>query len=50
MSLRPRQIVSQFLSECHICINGDAPHDIHGFGEAYMDGWWDAQDIALHNM
>lgn len=61
MSLRPRQIVSQFLSECNVRINGDAPHDIRvknedfytralldgslGLGESYMDGWWDAQDL-----
>jgi cyclopropane-fatty-acyl-phospholipid synthase len=61
MSLRPRQIISQLLSECDVRINGDAPSDIRiinddfyaralvngslGLGESYMDGWWDAQDL-----
>jgi cyclopropane-fatty-acyl-phospholipid synthase len=61
MSLRPRQIIAQLLSECDIRINGDAPHDIRvqnddfyaralvngslGLGESYMDGWWEAQDL-----
>jgi cyclopropane-fatty-acyl-phospholipid synthase len=61
MSMRPRQIVSQLLSECDIRINGDFPHDIRvrnedfyaralingslGLGESYMDGWWEAQDL-----
>jgi cyclopropane-fatty-acyl-phospholipid synthase len=61
MSLRPRQIISQLLTECDVRINGDAPSDIRvknedfyaralvngslGLGESYMDGWWDAQDL-----
>jgi cyclopropane-fatty-acyl-phospholipid synthase len=61
MSLRPRQIISQLLAESNIRIDGDAPHDIRvknddfyvrtlvngslGLGEAYMDGWWDVQDL-----
>jgi cyclopropane-fatty-acyl-phospholipid synthase len=61
MSLRPRQIVTNLLSECDVRINGDAPYDIRvknddfytralvngslGLGESYMDGWWEAQDL-----
>lgn len=61
MSLRPRQIISQLLTECDVRIDGDAPFDIRvknedfyaralvngslGLGESYMDGWWDAQDL-----
>jgi len=61
MSLRPRQVVSQLLTECDVRINGDAPFDIRvknedfyaralvngslGLGESYMEGWWDAQDL-----
>jgi cyclopropane-fatty-acyl-phospholipid synthase len=61
MHLRPRQIVSDYLSECDVQINGDAPSDIHvnnpeffgrtlihgslGLGESYMDGWWEAEDL-----
>lgn len=61
MSLRPRQIITNLLSECGIRINGDAPSDIRvknedfyaralingslGLGESYMDGWWDANDL-----
>jgi cyclopropane-fatty-acyl-phospholipid synthase len=61
MSLRPRQIVTEYLSECDVRVNGDAPYDIRvnnsdffgralingslGLGESYVDGWWDAQDL-----
>ncbi len=61
MSVRPRRIVTQLLSDCGVRINGDAPHDIRvrnedfyaralingslGLGESYMDGWWEADDL-----
>lgn len=52
---------SRFLAPVDIAINGDRPWDLQvhdnrlyrrvilrgslGFGEAYMDGWWDVQDF-----
>lgn len=58
-SLRERAQV--LLNEAGICIDGEAPHDIRvhdpeffarvfahgslGVGEAYMDGWWDCDDL-----
>jgi cyclopropane-fatty-acyl-phospholipid synthase len=61
MSLRPRQIITELLSECDVHVNGTAPYDIRvnnddfytrtllngslGLGESYMDGWWDAPDL-----
>lgn len=56
-----KQFVSQLLSSADIRVNGDRPWDIQvhnddfytralrhgtlGLGEAYMDGWWDAEAI-----
>ncbi len=55
------KIVSEFLSEAGISINGNMPWDIQvhdnrfyrrvlteadpGFGESYMDGWWDCEAL-----
>ncbi|HEV2682357.1 MAG TPA: cyclopropane-fatty-acyl-phospholipid synthase, partial [Rhodanobacter sp.] len=52
---------SELLAQAGIHINGDAPIDLRvhdrrlyarvfahgtlGLGEAYMDGWWDADDL-----
>ncbi|MFH1113255.1 MAG: cyclopropane fatty acyl phospholipid synthase [Pseudomonadota bacterium] len=54
-------VVSELLSHCGITVNGSKPWDIHvhdgrfyarvirhknlGLGEAYMDGWWDCEQI-----
>ena len=56
-----RQVVEQLLRQADIRINGSRPWDIAvhderfftrvlaggtlGFGEAYMDGWWDCQAL-----
>ncbi len=59
-SLRAR--TAALLAPAGVHIDGDAPHDLRvhddrlyarifthgslGLGEAYMDGWWDADDLA----
>lgn len=56
-----RKLIDQFLGAADIRIGGDRPWDIHihndrfyervlaqgtlGVGEAYMDGWWDADQL-----
>lgn len=58
---RSKEIVSELFSDAGIQINGNNPHDIQihneklydrvislknlGFGEAYMEGWWDCQRL-----
>src|SRR4051812_8323477 len=58
---RAQARVTQLLQLAHVQINGPAATDIQvhnprlytrvlehgsiGFGEAYMDGWWDAEDL-----
>ncbi len=57
----PPSRLSQLLAQAGVTLNGSAPcdpqiHDTHfyarviahgslGLGEAYMDGWWDADDL-----
>lgn len=57
-----REFIEKLLAGADVKINGERPWDIRvhderlydrviakgtlGFGEAYMDGWWDAEDIA----
>ena len=57
----PRQTVESILAHADIKLDGDHPWDIQlhneetlrrtlahgslGFGEAYMDGWWDCDDL-----
>jgi cyclopropane-fatty-acyl-phospholipid synthase len=57
-----RDFMEQLLTAADVKINGDRPWDIRvhderlydrviakgtlGFGEAYMDGWWDADDLS----
>lgn len=57
----PKQIVEEILALADVKINGDRPSDIRvyderlynrllsdgslGLGEAYMDGWWDADSL-----
>lgn len=54
----PKQIIEEILAQADVKINGNRPSDIRvyderlyarllsegslGFGESYMDGWWDA--------
>ncbi len=63
-----KQLIENLLSQCNIQINGSNPWDIQvknskvydrvlsdyalGLGEAYMDGWWDAQalDQTFHRL
>ncbi len=61
MSLSTKQLIQDLLSPADIQINGSRPwdiriHDEHtfartlsfgslGFGESYMDGWWDCEAI-----
>ncbi len=56
-----QQKIETLLGQAGVCIDGDAPTDIHvhdkrfyartlthgslGLGEAYMDGWWDTDDL-----
>jgi cyclopropane-fatty-acyl-phospholipid synthase len=60
-SSRPRRTVEELLEGCGVQINGNRPWDIHvlnedfyarvlhqgslGFGESYMERWWDAGDL-----
>ncbi len=59
---RYRAQLERLLEPCDVRFNGDRPCDIQvhderlyarviaegslGFGEAYMDGWWDCEDLA----
>ena len=59
---RYREQLERLLAPCDVRFNGDRPCDIQvhderfyarviaqgslGFGEAYMDGWWDCTDLA----
>ncbi len=61
MSRRLRKKIEYLLVGCDVTLNGNAPWDIQvlnddlyarvllngsiGLGEAYMDGWWEAQDL-----
>lgn len=61
MSGKAKNIVERLLAQADIRINGDRPWDIKihnenvfkrvllegsvGIGEAYMDGWWDAEQL-----
>lgn len=61
MSERFKTFIIDLLAQCGIEVNGNQPWDIHvhderlyarimtqgslGLGEAYMDGWWDAQAV-----
>lgn len=61
MSLSTKQLIQDLLSPADIQINGSRPWDIRihdertfartlsfgslGFGESYMDGWWDCEAI-----
>lgn len=58
---RARRVVENLLKGSGVCLNGDAPQDLKvyhpdlfsrvlhqgtlGLGEAYMDGWWEADSI-----
>lgn len=58
---RAQRVIEQLLDGSGVTLNGDAPHDIRvlhpdlfsrvlrhgtlGFGEAYMDGWWECERI-----
>ena len=58
---RAQARIAQLLRSAHVEIDGDAPTDLQvhnprfyarvlehgslGLGEAYMDGWWDAEDL-----
>lgn len=58
---RPEHTIHELLELTEIRINGDSPHDIQvhnndfyarvlsegsiGFGESYMDGWWDCDAL-----
>lgn len=58
-----KQIIEELLQHADIRINGDRPWDIHvhderlfqrvmahgslGLGEAYMDGWWDCEQLDV---
>lgn len=57
-----RAVIEEYLSTAGVRINGHCPWDIQvrderffqrtlkggflGFGESYMDGWWDCQDLS----
>ena len=57
----PKKIIENLLNKAGVQINGPHPWDIHvkneglyrrilsrgtlGFGEAYMDGWWDSEQL-----
>ena len=57
----PKQVVEEILALADVKINGDRPSDIRvyddrfyervikdgslGFGESYMEGWWDAKAL-----
>ncbi|WP_110667480.1 cyclopropane fatty acyl phospholipid synthase [Salinicola halophilus] len=65
---RARQTIEQWLQGADVVLNGDRPWDIRihhpdlfarvlkqgsiGFGEAYMDGWWESDrlDETLHRL
>ncbi|MEO1083508.1 MAG: cyclopropane fatty acyl phospholipid synthase, partial [Acidobacteriota bacterium] len=62
MSQAARRTAERILAEADIRIGGDRPWDLHvhepkffarvlaegslGFGESYMDGWWDCEDLG----
>jgi len=59
--MKSKTIIKELLKECKITINGSNPYDIQihndklydrvlkqgslGLGEAYMDGWWDCEEL-----
>lgn len=61
MSARAKETLTRYFAECDVGINGTRPTDIQvldprffdralaqgsiGFGESYMDGWWESQDL-----
>ncbi len=63
-----KQQISELLTHADVKINGDRPFDIRvnderfygrvlsqgslGFGESYMDGWWDCEqlDVMIHRV
>jgi len=65
---REKIIINDLLKVAGITLNGSQPYDLHvhneklyerilqrgslGLGEAYMDGWWDCEqlDIFFHKL
>ncbi|WP_029041017.1 cyclopropane fatty acyl phospholipid synthase [Cucumibacter marinus] len=68
MAGRAETLITELLNQCDIAVGGPSPWDVHihderlfdrvmlqgtlGLGEAYMDGWWDAEalDQALFRL
>ena len=61
MSKFSHELATRLLNQCGVTISGSEPFSIHvkderlwdrviaqrqlGFGEAYMDGWWDCEQM-----